>query len=152
MSTVPAFLDAFVARAREALPDVQVIDSHPGNRFAIEDDVIIVGFTGTPGEPAVTDTRTQEQVTRDPDRESYDVTSIVSAGTGDSDDVAVKEVRDRAYAFLGALARMLAGDPTLGGVVMSARITQDGLMQAITDMGAVATLQVTVHVDAYTDG
>jgi hypothetical protein len=149
-STVPAFLDALMARLRDALPGVQVIDSHPGDRRDIADEVIIVGFTGTPGEAAVLDTRTIEQVTRDPDRESYDVTSIASVSTGDADDDAVKRVRERTYQLVDAVAELLAADQTLGGAVMAARVSADELAQAITDGGAYAAVRFTVHVDAYT--
>lgn len=143
-STVPGVLDALVALWGQALPDVQVADGEP---VAVADDVIVVAFTGVPDEPAVTSTRTREQLAAQPDRESYDVTCLASSWSGVTE---FKPVRDRAYELLGSAAAALAADPTLGGRVMQARLSTEDLIQSQTDKGAVVTVRFNVHVDAFT--
>ncbi|GGV34200.1 hypothetical protein GCM10010182_67600 [Actinomadura cremea] len=145
ISTVPAVLDALVARWTEALPEVQVADGQP---VVTENDLIAVGLHDVPGEPAVNSTRTIEQLAAQPDRESYDVSCIASSFTGA---VEFKPIRDRVYELVNAAAGALAADQTLGGLVMVARLTSDDLIQEQTEQGAVATVRFTVHVEAFTD-
>ncbi|MFD0902335.1 hypothetical protein [Actinomadura sediminis] len=142
-STVPAALDALVGGLRTTLPDVQVVDGPP---LTTNPDVICVGFSGVPGEPAVESTRTREQLAREPDRESYDIACLASSWSGATDP---KPVRDRAYELLDAVAARLGADPTLGGAVMSTRVSAESLIPEQTDQGAVATVTFTVHVDAF---
>lgn len=144
ISTVPAALDALVARWVAALPDVQVSDGQP---VATENDLIAVGFHDVPGEPAVNSTRTREQLAAQPDRESYDISCIASTFDGGTE---FKPVRDRVYELVNAVAADLADEDTLGGLVMQARVTADDLIQEQTEAGAVATVRFTVHVDAFT--
>lgn len=144
ISTVPAVLDALVARWRSALPGVQVSDGQP---VTTENDLIAVGFHDVAGEPAVNSTRTREQLAAQPDRESYDVSCLASSFTGATE---FKPVRDRVYELVDAAAADLAEDDTLGGLAMQARLTADDLIQEQTEQGAVATVRFTVHVDAYT--
>ncbi len=146
VSTAPAVLDAMVVRFTAALPDVEVLDGGPVREY--EDDLVCVGFTSVPGEPTVEDTRTREQMTTDPDRESYDVTSICSSWQGNQTDA--KKVRDRAYEILDAIAAELASDQTLGGLVMRARLISHLFQQEQTLKGAVATIRFVIHVDAFT--
>lgn len=148
VSTVPAVLDAMVARFAAAFPDVQVLDGGPVRDTVLEGDLICVGFTSVLGEPAVEDTRTREQMSSDPDRESYDVTSICSSWQGEQKDP--KLVRDRAYEILDAIAAELANDQTLGGLCMRARLTTHLFAPEQTMKGAVATIRFEIHVDAYT--
>lgn len=144
ISTVPAVLDALVARWAAALPDVQVSDGQP---VVTQDDLIAVGFHDVPGEPAVNSTRTREQLASMPDRESYDVSCIASTFTGGTE---FKPIRDRVYELVDAAATVLVEDRTLGGVVMLAQLTSDDLIQEQTEQGAVATVRFVVHVDAFT--
>lgn len=146
VSTVPAVLDDLVTRTRLALPDVQVIDGPPVE--VLEGDVIFIGFTGVPGEPAVTDARTTRQYAPSPQRESYDVACLLSSWPGGDTDM--KAARDGAYALLDAMTAMLAEAPLLGGLVKRARITVDSLIAEQPTNGAVATLAVTIHIDADT--
>lgn len=146
MSTVPAVLDDLVSRTRLTLTGVQVVDGPPTEM--LEGDVIFIGFTGVPGEPAVTDARTRRQYTPTRDTEAYDVACLISAWPGGDTDM--KTARDRAYELLDALADMLADAPQLGGLVKRVRISADTLLPEQTTNGAVATLSVTVHVDADT--
>lgn len=141
VSTAPAVLDALVAGLTTAVPDVQVTDGQP---IVTADDVICVGFGGE-GEPAVESTRTREQLTLEPDRESYDITCLASSWTGAT---AVRPVRARAYELLEAVAAYLLANPRVGGV-LSARLSAERLIQEQTENGAAATVQFTVHVDAF---
>jgi hypothetical protein len=144
ISTVPAVLDALTSRWAAALPDVQVADGQP---LDTQDDLIAVGCHDVPGEPAVDSTRTREQLAAEPDRESYDVSCLASSYSGVAD---FKTVRDRVYELANAAAAALADDDTLGGACMSARLISGDLIQERTDQGVVATVRLTVHVDAYT--
>lgn len=148
VSTIPACLDALVAAARRAIPDpdVQVTDGQPVED--ISDDIVCIGFTGDPNDTAVQSTRTQQQGSPAPDRESYDITCLACSWQGQDHDV--KPVRDRVYEFVNLLAAELATDPTLGRTVGRSRISMDSFAQGQTDRGAVAMVRFTVHVEAFT--
>lgn len=143
-STVPAVLDVLVAGFTSALPGVQVVDGQP---ITTDGDVVCVGFSGLAGEPAVESTRTREQLAVEPERESYDITCLASSWDGGTD---ARVVRDRAYELLDAVASWVAADRTLGGLVLSTRLSAESLIQEQTDQGAAATVRFTVHVDAFT--
>jgi hypothetical protein len=145
VSTVPAVLDELVRLVRLALPGVEVIDGQPVRDT--ENDMVMVGFTGIPYEAAVESTLTREQMSATPDREQYDVTSLASSWPGG--DVDPKPARDRAYVLVDAVASELARDQTLGGRVMSARVSTQGLAQGQSDRGAAATVRFVIHVDAF---
>lgn len=144
MMTLPVVIDALVALWSQALPGVQVVDGQP---LDVEPDIVCVAFTGTPGEPAATSTRTRDQVATEPDHESYEITCLASSLRGETD---AKQVRDRAYELVDALAGLLADDPTLGGVAARAELTADSFAQDQTPEGAAATVQFVVTVDAWT--
>lgn len=144
-SAVPAVLDYLVTAWSQALPNVQVTDGQP---LDLQDDVVCVGFTGTPGEASVASTRTREHMAADPDREQFDVVSMVSAWRGREPNP--KVVRDALYVLVDALADDLARDQTLGGLVMRAQLTAGELAQWQTSDGATAVISVTVHCDGFT--
>jgi hypothetical protein len=144
-STVPAVLDALVQRFTLAIPDAHVSDGQPVNLY---DDMVMVGFNGTPGGTSVTDARDREQMTSSPDREQYEITSVASAWKGVEDDV--KAVRDRAYELVDAMAAELARDPQIGGLVMSVRLSSGNLAQYFTEDGVSVDVTVTISVDAFT--
>jgi hypothetical protein len=145
-STIPAALDALVAAARRALPGVQVADGQPAEDIA--DDLMAIGYASDPEEPVVESTLTQEQATRDPDHESYEVSC--EAWSWQGHEVDATPVRDRVFAMFSALAAELADDPTLGGVVGQARLSTQAFAQGQSSMGAVAGCRFTVAVDAWT--
>jgi hypothetical protein len=144
-STVPACLDALVNAVRVALPGVQIIDGQPTTQ--VEGDVVCIGFTGQPGEAAVTSTLTREVYARSPDREQYDIACLASSWRGDVDP---KVVRDRAFELLDAVAGVLAADQTLSGAVLRARLSAEAIAPEQTSEGAVCTVGFTVHADAFT--
>lgn len=143
-STIPAVIDELVARARLALPAVQVLDGQPTTDT--EPDVIAIGFTGSPGEAAVEATEDRAQLSVSPDRERYDVTCLASAWRGDDDAPAV---RLRAFELLETVRAELQRDSTLGGLVLSARLAVVAFAQEQTSQGAVATIRFAVRVDAF---
>lgn len=148
VSTVPACLKALVATARRANPGAAVIDGQPEMHQVDADDILCIGFTGEPGEAAVESTRSQQQGTADPDRETYTVTCLAASWRGHDTDPEV--VRDCAYDLINALAAELAVDPTLGGAVARTRLSTDQFAQAQTDRGATAVVRFTVAVEAFT--
>ncbi len=142
-STIPAVLDTLLVSWAVALPGVQVVDGQP---LAPEPDVVCVGFTGLPGEPAVEATEDRAQLTASPDRERYDVTCVASALRGETD---AQAVRVRAFELVEAVRADLQRDPTLGGLVMSARLSVLSLAAQQTTAGAEATVQFQVRIDAF---
>jgi hypothetical protein len=148
VSTVPAILTELVRLFALAAPDAEVSDGQPTNNA---DDYIMVGFTGTPGEASVTETRDRAQMASSPDHEQYDVISLVSGWHGSEDDAAaIAAARARAYELVGVMAAELARDQTLGRRVLSARLTSGNLTQYLSDGGASADVQVVISVDAFT--
>ena len=148
VSTVPACLKALVAAAERANPDAVVTLGQPTRGQALADDVICVAFTGEPEEAAVISSRERQQGATAPDRESYDVQCIASSWRGNSDDPI--PVLDATFGLIDAFAAELAADQTLGGVVMTCRISADSTAQVQTDRGATTVGRFTVHVEAFT--
>lgn len=152
VSVIPETIDALVALARNALESagvdgkpVQVLDGPPVT--TTEDDVVAIGFTGSPGEAAIESTRTREQLTTDPDRESFEVTCLASSWRGDDD---MKQVRDRVYRFIDLIADELQEDQTLGGVAARTQIRSESVALEQTSQGPVATVLFIIGVDAFT--
>lgn len=143
-STIPDVIDALVALVQAQVPDVQVVDGQP---VTSETDIVCIGFTGEPGEPAVESTRSLEQLTMEPDLESYAITCVASSLRGDTD---AKAVRDRAYEIVNSVASAIAADQTLGGMAGYARLSTESLTQQQTSKGAEALVQFVVSVDAFT--
>ncbi|HEX4816701.1 MAG TPA: hypothetical protein VFV66_28500 [Nonomuraea sp.] len=150
MSTIPAALDALVALAERAWPDVQVLDGGPTTN--VEKDVIEIGYSGSPSEADVRSTLTREQLEMDPDRESYDVMCMVSAWRGDAHRGGKPDARTtrvRAFELLNGIRGELVRDSRLGGTVMMARLSTLDMAADQTADGPVCTIRFVVHVDAY---
>lgn len=145
VSTIPAVLAALVAATRAALPELTVFDGQPDRD--VPDECVVIAFTGDGREAAVEDTRSVEEMTRERDRERYEITNLATSWLGSEQDMAA--VRLRAFSFVDAVARSLAADQTLGGACMRARVSVAGLSQMQTENGAVATVMWTVAVDAF---
>lgn len=144
ISTIPEVIDALVALGREQLPDVQVVDGQPVTSAL---DIVCIGFTGEPGEPAVESIRGHEQLATEPDLESYAITCLASSLRGDTD---AKAARDRAYEMVNTIASAIADDQTLGGVAGYTRLSIESLTQQQVTNGAEATVRFVVAVDAFT--
>lgn len=156
VSTVPAALDYLVACAGRAMvgkqlpgrPPVQVLDGGPHKDT--DPEVVAIGFTGLAGESAVESTLSREQMSVEPDREQYDVTCLASSWLGDQKEP--KPVRDRAYALIDAIAAEIARDHTLGGLLMSTRVSSQAFAPQQTTRGAVGTVRFVIHCDGYAAG
>lgn len=150
MSTIPAALDALVALAKRAWPDVMVIDGGP--TVDVDPDVIAIGYSGSPSEPDVRNTLAREQLDMEPDRESYDVMCMASAWRGDAHRDGKPDsrtVREKALQLLAGLRDELARDSRLGGTVMMARMSTLDMMTDQTSKGPVCTIRFAIHIDAF---
>lgn len=147
LTTVPGVIAALVAalRAAPGLDGVAILDGPPV-RHLDRDDVILVGFRGTPGEPGVRATRDPADLGGRTDRESYTLWSIISVASGDTD---LAPLRERAVALLNEFAAVVRGDPTLGGAAARLRMTDTDMEQAQTQQGAEVNVAVGLAVDAW---
>ena len=150
MSTIPAALDALVALAERAHPDVQVLDGGP--TVEVKDDVIAIGYSGSENQPDVQSTLTREQLELEPDLERYDVMCMASAWRGDAHRDGkpdARTVRVRAFELLAGFRDELARDSRLGGVVMLAWLSTLEVVADQTKKGPVCTIRFQVHIDAF---
>lgn len=149
-STVPAVIKALVTLAESTIiaDDFAVSDGHPMPPKDGTPNILCIGFTGVPGEESVTSTRTREQMTTSPDRESYQITCVSSSWKGHEQNMSA--VRETAYGMVDILNYQIMLDHTLGGLVMRARIFSDALAEEQTSMGAVSTVRFIVNIEAYT--
>lgn len=146
-STVPAAIDGLVAAfgAIELTNGAVVDGPRVGSSTLME--VLIVGWTGDDSPEAVAGTSALASYTTSRQREQYTVTCAASVLRGSGQ---MSAARARAFELYGAAAGILAGDKTLGGVVMSARPAEINLMQSQDTRGAVATVVFAVDVDGFT--
>lgn len=151
MSTIPAALDALVALAERAWPDVLVLDGGP--TIFVRQDVIEIGYSASPAEPDVRSTMTREQLDMQPDLERYDVMCLVSACRGDAHRGGKPDARTtrvRAFELLAGVCAELADDSRLGGTVGMARMSTLDMITDQTGDGPVCTIRFVVHIDAFT--
>jgi hypothetical protein len=142
-STIPAVLDALLESWTVALGGVQVVEGQP---LAPEPDIVCIAFTGLPGEPSIEATEDRGQLATSPDRERYDIACLASAQRGETD---ARAVRARAFELVDMVRGELQRDPTLGGLVMSARLAVMSLVAAQTSAGAECTALFRVRIDAF---
>lgn len=147
-SAVPAVLDYLVRSWTQAIPPDDRLTITDGQPLDLTDDVVCIGFTGSPGESSVVSTRTREHLASAPDREQFDVISMVSTWRGREQDA--RGVRDALYVLVDAIAADVARDQTLGGLVMRAQLTTGEVAQWQTEDGATAVIRLTVHCDGFT--
>lgn len=147
LSTVPHVLSSLVDLVSAAADDdTEVLYGQPDHE--VEGDVIVIAFTGVANEAAVEDTRSVEELTRERDRERYEVTCMLSSWMGSDTDL--KAVTERAFELLDLVGSVVAADQTLGQTCMRARVGFNALAPTQTQDGAVATIQFRVSVDAFT--
>lgn len=149
-STIPAVLKALVALVKLTIvaDDFAVTDGQPIPPIDGTPNIICIGFTGVPGDEAIINNRTRQQMTLDPDRESYQITCVASSWAGHEQNMTT--VRETAYGLVDILNRQLMLDQTLNGLVMRARIFSDSLAEEQTSMGAVSTVRFIIAVEAHT--
>lgn len=145
MTAIPAALDGLLDLVQTVFPEgseVQIVDGQPVAAH-LEADVICVGWS--PEELAVRATEEIADLGRG-DRESFEITNLVSAWRGDEDP---KVVRDRCFELVGTLRSEIQRDHTLGGAVMSARLSVAAVSQDQTTDGPSCTAVVTVRCIAF---
>lgn len=148
-STVPAALTALLT-AMEAAPGLEGVDVRDGPVVSstAAAEAVIVGWYGQAGdELAVDGTITQEGLAAQPDREQYVIRCAALVLNGSADMTAA---RARAYELAAACGAAVAADRTLGGIVMSAYVTSQSLLQQQREKGALATVEFGVGCDAFT--
>jgi hypothetical protein len=146
-STVPAALTALAAAftAAPALAGVEVTDGPPvRNSSALE--ALSTGWSPSEDVDAVEVTTSSEGLNV-PDREQYLVHCSLGVLNGDRD---LAAARARVYQLHSAAGAVLAGNQSLSGAVMSARMGDHSLRQSDTDTGMLARINFTIRVDAYT--
>lgn len=148
VSTIPDVLNFLVKLAKDNFRDVLVTDGQPIPPQDAEPDLLCIGFTGDPEEPAVEATRSTQQAKPVPDRETYEITCLASSWKGnDTDPVAVRET---CFDIVNRFAQHIYKDHTLGKRVMRSRVMTTAFAQEQTTSGAVATVRFVVQIDAFT--
>lgn len=148
-TTVPAVLDYLYKQLKPLFSDVTVTDGMPTVGEAQAHNILCIGFSGIPGEPAIsTNTRTREQLATNPDRESYEITCIASSWQGNNTNT--QKVRNKVFEIIDRLNEYLVEDSQLGLLVMRARLNDDQYAQEQTTKGAVVTVRFSISIDAMT--
>lgn len=143
MTTVPAALTALVATAEEALPGVKVGDG-PWLQRPDNPDIVAIGLEDP-------DTARAVEFTADiaglaSEQETYTVMCLASSWTGDTDMAARRARTDE---MVETIRAALKAEPTLGGVVMRARLATLSLDQFQAGNGCEAIALFAVRVDAF---
>ncbi|WP_067967525.1 hypothetical protein [Nocardiopsis trehalosi] len=146
ISTIPAAMAALTAtlQAAPGLAGVQVLQGPPTTN--IEPDAVLVGFTGDVSEGAIRSTRLTADLGGRRDQETYQVTTMVSSFSGDTEMDARME---RTCAMVAEIDRVLSADRKLGGAVAQARVVEVNLGQVQTTDGAECNAQVIIEIRAW---
>ena len=131
---VPRAIDALVAMARTALPDVEVFDGPSANWP--EQEYIAVGLS-----PDTDETPSTRAVAGlDTYREMAEVVGMVRVWTGDVD---IRPMRERAYELLGALRTATEADPRLSGAVTQCQLVDHTYVPGASESGRWVDLLIT---------
>ncbi|MGH3496315.1 MAG: hypothetical protein ACRDP1_02470 [Nocardioidaceae bacterium] len=142
-SRVAEVVDALLALAASALPDLQVIDGPAaGSAVLVDEDVLQVAG----GSPAVLVDQVREPGLSRGRVETARVMCVLSCIAGMTE---TKTVRDRCKAALDALAQALRDDGTLGGVVDAATLGQTMEWHTLQSDGAVCEVLFEVTTVAH---
>lgn len=148
-SRVPAVLDALVS-LWDSTPDLAgLVQDGPVPIESPGLEILAVGHDDADGDGTSTEgLLSAEGMGSRPDREQFTVSCLVAVVDGAND---ARAARLRAFDLLSAAAEALAGDRTLGGIVMRAHVQGVSLRQLQTgEDGAKAQVFFTVVCDAYT--
>lgn len=146
-SVVPGLIDALVAQATTALPNVYVSDGYPLVRDS--GDFLLVGADDI--DPAVNSATAQESPgpfgTNRPRDEAGEISLVAYSVSGDEDP---KAARDAVYACAQAVASLCRSTPTLGvtSVLWTGYGSSSTLRQEQTSAGAQATLSFSISFRA----
>lgn len=148
-SSVPGAMRNLVSilQAAPALHDVAVLDGPTVTGDAISEAVTIGYDDGLTGS-AVTSASEAEGISRARDQESYTINCAVEVLMGSSADLPA--ARERAYAILAVVGKILAVNQTLNRAVMIAQLGQHSLSQGQPPEGALARIIFGVDCEAFT--
>lgn len=147
-SSVPDAVDALV-EAFKAAPELESVTVWDGPEVskAVAQEMLSVAFTGDEGDSDVEATSSPEGLGGQRDRETFTVRCAAAVLKGATD---MPAARRRAYELYAAAGAVLARDPSLGRIVMRARLGSHSFKQLQTDRGAQAMLIFGIEVDAFT--
>ncbi|MFF8406901.1 hypothetical protein ACF06P_35400 [Streptomyces sp. NPDC015684] len=147
-SKLPAAISALVTvfGASEGLADVKVVDGPYSSQQTLQ-EVLSVGWTGGDDETDAESTLLSEGLGAMVDREQFTIRCAAAVLRGTDD---LSGPRARAYEILAAAGDVLAGDRTLRGTVMQAKVGSHSLTQSLTPQGAQAVVVFEVSCDAFT--
>lgn len=141
---VDALVDAF--KVAEEFTDVTVWDG-PELSGTVVLEMLSVAFTGDDNDSDVQSTSVAEGLGGGIDRETFTVRCSAAVLKGNSN---MRAARRRAYELCSAAGAVLARDPSLGRLVLRARLGQHTFKQMQTDRGAQALVVFGIDIDAYT--
>lgn len=147
-SRVPDVVDRIVDtyRAAPEFDGVTVWDG-PELSKATPLEMLTVAFTGDDADSDVESTSTAEGLGGKPDRETFTIRCAAAVLMGATD---MRAARRRAYELHAAAGAVLAQDPTLGRLVLRARLGSHTFKQAQTDRGAQAIVVFGIDCDSFT--
>ncbi|WP_432169056.1 hypothetical protein [Streptomyces sp. 1222.5] len=147
-SKLPATISALVTAfgASESLAGVTVVDGPYSSQQTLH-EVLSVGWTGGDDETDAESTLLTEGLGGTIDREQFTIRCAAAVLRGTDD---LPGARARAYEILAAAGEALAGDRTLRGNVMQAKVGAHSLTQSLTPQGAQAVVTFEVSCDAFT--
>jgi hypothetical protein len=140
-------LDALVVLWSGTAELAELVQDGPVPLDIADLEVLSVGDDGSDDGTTVNGAFSPEGMGSRPDREQFEVTCLIVVVDGAGD---IKAARTRAYELLSAAAEALAGDRTLGGLVLRASMADHTLRQLQDNRGGVVRVEFTVAIDAYT--
>src|SRR5690606_26168547 len=126
LTGVPTAIDALVDTLTRELAGAHVFDGPSTSN--VTGDAVWVGIT--PDDPSLDTFDTPAGLGRT--QITFDVTCLARSGSGSAN---IRAQRARAYALVGRVKSLLRVDPTLGGVVMNARLAGSLYTPYFTEQG-----------------
>lgn len=145
-ATVNAAITALIAAFTSVTPaGWQVIDSGPP--VDPQKSFLCIGYDHS-GAAAINVTCGESHARAMRDRESYDISNLLSLWQG-SEDTDAAAVRAELLTAFNTFRDAIRADRTLGHVVTDAVVTDYDIDQDVSPLGDVANLRFTVHIDAF---
>lgn len=147
-SRVPDAIDQIVDTFKAA-PEFEGVTVWDGPEVskAVAQEMLSVAFTGDDAESDVESTSSAEGLGGKPDRETFTIRCAAAVLKGSTD---MRAARRRAYELHAAAGAVLAQDPTLGRLVLRARLGSHTFKQTQGERGAQAIVVFGIDVDSFT--
>lgn len=146
VSSVPATLNALVAAFTAAVDtSVTAVGDGPVVTGSGKTEAIFVGFEDDAGQLPAVELESPQAYVANPSQERFTVNCLIRTRAN-----TLTEARARAYALLADVITALNADPTLGGVVMGARIDSHHLTQQAAPKGVGVGVGFAIACDAWT--